>query len=101
MLQFKWIAFQAVIALLTFVWIGTWADITKYGIAPALVSFGVALLSTALLSAFLDWLRARRLRVSDEAERRDLGLIGADRAFGDRPQQIPGSRVRENIRKLP
>lgn len=101
MLQAKWIIFQGIIAMLTFVWIGTWADITKFGIAPALVSFGVALLSTALLSAFLDWRRARRLSVSDELEGRDLSVRGPDRAFGNRPQQIPGSRVSKNVRKLP
>jgi hypothetical protein len=38
MFQARWIAFQIVVAMLTFWWIGTWADIRQFGIAPAVVS---------------------------------------------------------------
>jgi hypothetical protein len=61
MFQARWIAFQIAVAMLTFCWIGTWADIRQFGIAPALVSMSVAFMATGLLVRFIDWRRAREL----------------------------------------
>ena len=100
MLQAKWIAFQIVVAMLTFIWIGTWADITQYGIAPAVISMFVAFVATGLLIRVLDRIALRRTAVSDEFDREVSGPLGSGRDTRNLSQHSSGVRVRENPRKI-
>lgn len=100
MFQAKWIAFQFVVAGLTFYWISTWADVTQFGIAPGVVSMFVAFIATGLLVRFLDWRALRRIAVSDELQREHSRLVGIGRSAGDGPKQIDRVRVSDDTRKL-
>lgn len=93
MLQAKWIAFQIVVAMLTFVWIGTWADITSFGLAPGIISMVVAFAATGLLAAFIDWRATRRLGIGKKASSENAGLVATRRDIGDVSQHPSRLRV--------
>lgn len=99
--KLKWLTFQFAVAMLTFYWISTWADVKNLGIAPGIVSVFVAFVATGLLARFLDWRAMRGVVVSNEPQSDGLGLSRPDRAFGDGAKQIGGSRIGKDVRKLP
>ena len=101
MFQFRWLMFQAVVAMLTLYWISTWSDLKDLGLAPGIVSMFVAFLATGLLVRFLDLGAARRIVEVEQPVSRPQRLARICRIFGNRPKQISGSRISENIRKLP
>ena len=99
--KLKWLTFQFVVAMATFVWIGTWADITKYGIAPAVMSMFVAFIATALLSRLIDWRASRRFRVGNEPQREGSGFLAIGRRPRDLPKKVARPWIGQDIRKLP
>lgn len=99
MFQARWIAFQIAVAMLTFWWIGTWANLREFGIAPAVVSMFVAFVATGLLIRLLDR-RSGVVRVAQKPKRNRLVLpriVG----LGEATKQITRVRIGKNIRKLP
>ena len=101
MFQAKWIAFQFVVAMLTFYWISTWADVTQYGLAPAAISMFVAFVATGLLVRFLDWRALRRATIRDELNGEHRGLLRTTRSVGNFPEQPSRLRAGKDIRELP
>lgn len=101
MLQFKWLLFQGVVTMITFILLGQITDITKYGMAPAAISMGVAFVASWLVARFLNWRDTRRFRISDQPERKEPSFFRAGSRSSDLPEQIAGPRVRQDVRKLP
>ncbi len=85
MLQFKWLLFQGVVTMITFILLGQIIDITKFGIAPAVTAMFVAFVASWLLARFIDWRAARRFRVSDQPERKEPSFFGT----GSRSRDLP------------
>lgn len=97
MLQFKWMVFQALIAAPVFYFCTV--ELNGQGLAPAIVSMGVAFFVTLLVSNALDWFRTRAARKRYKAKSQSTGsaLVGRT-SYGS--QQISTPPIRQNPRKL-
>jgi hypothetical protein len=103
MSTFSWYALQIVVAMIVFVTIGETVGVADRGLAPAIVSLGIAYGVTVAVSNFVDWRRRRLLRrfaVSDELQRHAGGGVRALRHASDGPELPRRRRISQNPRKL-
>lgn len=114
MSTFAWYSLQIVVALIVFVTIGETVGVADRGMAPALVSMGVAFAVTQSVSGLIDWRRRRkasrppplppsvlgRFAVGDELDRHTGGGVRANRHAGDSPELPRRRRIGHNPRKL-
>ncbi len=99
MFQAKWVAFQITVAMLTLWWISSWADITKFGMAPGVIALAVAFTATGLLVRFIDR-PARTINEGQKPQRKRAALTRIA-SLGKSTQHGAGLRIRQNISKLP